>query len=177
MTHACVSKLTIIGSDSGLSSGWRQAIIGNNAELFYLDPLEQTSIKFSIEIHTLSFSRKSIWKCRPENSGHFVNVNSYNLNIKAKQWRMFDRCPTILQEWFVVEQPQFIVGNTQDLVALLFELWDRGLHVSPGRRRDQDFTRFCAECRLIEIFDHSTYLTYTSNIVRIVKLEYLTRKG
>ena len=27
MTHICVSKLTIIASDNGLSPGWRQAII------------------------------------------------------------------------------------------------------------------------------------------------------
>ena len=30
MTHICVTTLTIIGSDNGLSSGWRQAIIWNN---------------------------------------------------------------------------------------------------------------------------------------------------
>ena len=30
--HICVSKLTIIGSDNGLSPGWRQAIIWTNAE-------------------------------------------------------------------------------------------------------------------------------------------------
>ena len=27
VTHKCVSKITIIGSDNGLSPGWRQAII------------------------------------------------------------------------------------------------------------------------------------------------------
>ena len=151
MTHACVSKLTIIDSDSGLSSGWRQAIIGTNAELLLIGPLG-THFNQIFNRNTYTFIlKKSIWKCRLENSGHFVNVNKYNLNIKAKQWCMFDRCPTILQEWFAAQQPQFIVGNTQDLVSLLFELWDKGLHVSPGRMRDQDFTRFCAGCRLIEV--------------------------
>ena len=31
MTHICVSKVTIIGSDNGLSPGWRQTIIWTNA--------------------------------------------------------------------------------------------------------------------------------------------------
>ena len=41
-THTCVSKLTIIASDNGLSPGWRQAIIWNNAGIFS----KQTSVKF-----------------------------------------------------------------------------------------------------------------------------------
>ena len=44
VTHICVSKLTIIGSDDGLSSGQRQAIIWTNARIFF-EPLEQTSVK------------------------------------------------------------------------------------------------------------------------------------
>ena len=41
--HICVSKLTIIGSENGLSPGRRQAIIWTNAEL---EPKEQYSGKF-----------------------------------------------------------------------------------------------------------------------------------
>ena len=37
--HICVSKLTIIGSDSGLSPGRRQAIIGNNTGILLIGPL------------------------------------------------------------------------------------------------------------------------------------------
>ena len=33
MTHICVSKLNIIGSDNGLSPGLRQAIIWTNADI------------------------------------------------------------------------------------------------------------------------------------------------
>ena len=35
MTHICIGKLTIIGSDTGLSPGRRQAIIWTNAGIFY----------------------------------------------------------------------------------------------------------------------------------------------
>ena len=39
MTHICVRKLTIIGSDNGLSFGRRQAIICTNAEILLIGPL------------------------------------------------------------------------------------------------------------------------------------------
>ena len=42
MPHICVSNLTIIGSDNGLSPGRRQAIIWNYAEMFLIE----TSVKF-----------------------------------------------------------------------------------------------------------------------------------
>ena len=39
VTHICVSKLTIIGSDNGLSPGRRQAIISTNAEILLVRTL------------------------------------------------------------------------------------------------------------------------------------------
>ena len=39
MTHICVAKLTIIGSDNGLLAGRRQAIIWTNAGLLSNGPL------------------------------------------------------------------------------------------------------------------------------------------
>ena len=39
VTHICVSKLIIIGSDNGLSPGLRQAIIWNNAGILLIGPL------------------------------------------------------------------------------------------------------------------------------------------
>ena len=39
VTHICVGKLTIIGSDNGLSPGRRQAIIWTNAGLLSIGPL------------------------------------------------------------------------------------------------------------------------------------------
>ena len=39
MTHICVSKLTIIGSDNGLSPGRRQAIIWTNAGILLIRTL------------------------------------------------------------------------------------------------------------------------------------------
>ena len=39
MTHVCVSKLTIIGSDNALSPGRRQAIIWTNTGILLIGPL------------------------------------------------------------------------------------------------------------------------------------------
>ena len=39
VTHICVSELTIIGSDNGLSPGRRQAIIWNNVGILLIGPL------------------------------------------------------------------------------------------------------------------------------------------
>ena len=57
MTHICVSKLTIIGSDNGLSPNRRQAIIWTNAGLLLIGPLGTNFIEILIEILTFSFKK------------------------------------------------------------------------------------------------------------------------
>ena len=53
MTHICVSKLAIIGSDNGLSPGRRQAVICTNAGMLLIGPL---GTNFS-EIQTFSLKK------------------------------------------------------------------------------------------------------------------------
>ena len=55
VTHACVNKLTIIGSDNGLSPGRRQAIIWTNAGIWSIRTLGATFSEILREIHTFSF--------------------------------------------------------------------------------------------------------------------------
>ena len=50
MTHICVGKLTIIGSDNGLSPGRCQAIIWTNAEILLIGPLGTKFSEMLIEI-------------------------------------------------------------------------------------------------------------------------------
>ena len=57
MTHICVSKLTIIGSDNGLSPGRRQAIIWTNAGILLIGPLGTNFSEIYIEILTFSFKK------------------------------------------------------------------------------------------------------------------------
>ena len=51
----CVSKLTIIGSDNGLSPGRRQAIIWTNAGILLIGPLRTIFSEIFIKIHAFSF--------------------------------------------------------------------------------------------------------------------------
>ena len=53
----CVSKLTIIGSDNGLSPDRRQAIIWTNAGLLLIVPLGTNFSEILIEILTFSFKK------------------------------------------------------------------------------------------------------------------------
>ena len=57
VTHICVSKLTIIGSDNGLSPGRRQAIIWTNAGILLIRALGTNFSEMLIEILTFSFMK------------------------------------------------------------------------------------------------------------------------
>ena len=56
-THVCVSKLTTIASDNGLSPGRRQAIIWNNAGILSIGLLGTNFSDILIEILTYSFKK------------------------------------------------------------------------------------------------------------------------
>ena len=57
MTHICISKLTIIASDNGLSPGRRQAIIWTNAGILLIGTLGTNFNEILIEILTFSFTK------------------------------------------------------------------------------------------------------------------------
>ena len=72
VTHKCVSKLTLIGSDNGLAPGRHQPIIWTNASILLTGPLEQTLMKFQSNFINLQ-SIKCISKSRLEHGGHLVS--------------------------------------------------------------------------------------------------------
>ena len=57
VTHRCVSRLTTIGSDNGLSPGWRQAIIWTSVGILLIGPLGTNFNEIVIQIHTSSFNK------------------------------------------------------------------------------------------------------------------------
>ena len=57
MTHICISKRTIIGSDNGLSHGWRQAINWTNAGILWIRTLGTIFSDILIKIHKFSFKK------------------------------------------------------------------------------------------------------------------------
>ena len=69
MTHKCVSKLTIIGSDNGLTPHRCKAIIRTNAGILLTGPLGTNFSEILIKIHIFQFKaihlKMSSAKCRP----------------------------------------------------------------------------------------------------------------
>ena len=57
VTHICISKLSIIGSDNGLSPGRRQAIIWTNARILLIVPLGINFSEILITIYIFSVKK------------------------------------------------------------------------------------------------------------------------
>ena len=70
VTHICVGKLTIIGSDNGLAPERRQAIIWTNAGILLIGPLGTNFSEILIEIQTFSFKK-------------------IHLKMSSAKWRLF----------------------------------------------------------------------------------------
>ena len=68
-THIWVGKLTIIGSDNGLSPGRRQAIIWTNAGILFIGPLGTNFSEILLKIHIHS---------------HFIQENAFENVV----WKM-----------------------------------------------------------------------------------------
>ena len=94
VTHICVSKLTIIGSDNGLSPGRHQTIIWTNAGILLIGSLGTNFSEILIAILTFSF--KCIWKCCLQNGGHFVSASMCWWNIKSQQWEQLEMDDLVL---------------------------------------------------------------------------------
>ena len=61
VTHICISKLTIIGSDNGVLNGWHLAIIWTNTGIFLMGTLGTNFSEILSEIDTFSL-KKCNWK-------------------------------------------------------------------------------------------------------------------
>ena len=87
--HTCVSKLTIIGSDNGLSHGQRQAIIWTNARILLIGPLGTKFNEISITIHAFSFKKINLKMSPGKRLPFCLGLNE----LRNTQWW---RCLTFL---------------------------------------------------------------------------------
>ena len=94
VTHICFRKLTIIGSDNGLSPGRRPAIIWTNTEYCQLDPWEQTSVKFSVKF--IYFH----WENAFENVVHKWRPFCFGLNVLSNMGLMMMMMMTMKMRWW-----------------------------------------------------------------------------
>ena len=86
VTHICVSDVTIIGLDNGLSPGRRPAIIWTNAGILLIGPLGINLGEILIEIHNFSFTeihlKMSSAKCRLFRLGRHVLSEAHTLHLR-----------------------------------------------------------------------------------------------
>ena len=73
--HICISKLTIIGSDNGLSPGWRQAIIWTNGGISFIRPLGTNFSEILIGVQTFSFKKTELKMSSDKWSSFCLSLN------------------------------------------------------------------------------------------------------
>ena len=118
VTHICVSKLTIIGSDNGLSPGRRQAIIWTNVGMLLIRPLATNFSENLIRIQTFPFKKM-------------------HLKVLSEIWRPFclglnvlKFVPECLIEWVTIDSGDGLVSNRHQSIT-----WtnDYSVHLSITR--------------------------------------------
>ena len=120
--HICVSKLTIIGSDNGLSPGRRQAIISTNAGILLTGSLRTNFSEILIGILTFSFTKMhlkiSSAKWRPFYLG--LNVLTYFLPSHA-WWCHITIIKQLVNSWLAMWH-KALVHTSADNWGLLKKL-------------------------------------------------------
>ena len=104
VTHLCVSKLTSIASDNGLSPGRRQAIIWTNAGILLIGPLETNFSEILSEIHTFSFKKM-------------------RFKMSSGKWRPFCLGLNVLNKISLKYVPLGLIDNMAALVQIMAWCW------------------------------------------------------
>ena len=118
VTHICVSKLTIIGSDNGLLPGRRQAIIRTNAGILFIEPLGTNFSEILIEIRTFSFKKMC-------------------LKVSSAKRRPFCLGLNVLSVLFIFNKGNPSQRTTEMVSAVchtLYQIWHRPTTSWPRRR-------------------------------------------
>ena len=133
MKHICVSKLTFIVSDNGLSTGRCQAITWTNAGILLIGPLGTNFNEILIEIYTFSFKKinlkMSSGKCRPFCLGLNVlilmspKIHALLTRVQILKWTKFLNLTMLLSHIPCVHSCSewHIVGYG---TSALWDLWD-----------------------------------------------------
>ena len=102
VTHICVSDLTIIDSDNGLSPGRRQAIIRTNARILLKRPLGTNFGEILIEILLFSFMKMRLKVSSAKRRPFCRDLNVLNKQSFSKllnKNKMLVTCDTMILMW------------------------------------------------------------------------------
>ena len=118
VTHICVSKLTIIGSNNGLAPIRRQAIIWTNAGILLIGPFGTNFSEILIKIPTFSFKKMhlkmSSGKWRPSCLG----LNVFMAVLCGTQMQKISGCCT----WFTLSM--FCCNLIQCIIRIMHVVRD-----------------------------------------------------
>ena len=95
VTHICIGKLTIIGSDNGLSPGRRQAIIWTNAGVLLIGPLGRKFSEILIGIQTSSLKKMHLKMSSAKWPPFYLGLNVLTLMLRSEHSRSIRSVP-----WF-----------------------------------------------------------------------------
>ena len=98
--YICVSKLTIIGSDNGLSPDRRQAIIWTNAGILLTGPLGTNFSEILIEILTFSFKKMRLKVLSAKRRPFCLSLNV--LTYQQPRQRPQDVFPISIEAWCII---------------------------------------------------------------------------
>ena len=85
LTHWGVGSLTTIGSDNGLSPGWRQAIIWANAGMLLIGPLWTNFSEILIKNPAFSFKKMHLKVSSTKRRSFCLGLNVLTLLITVEQ--------------------------------------------------------------------------------------------
>ena len=88
VTHICVSDLTSIGSDNGLSPDRRQAIIRTNAGILLIGPSGTNFNEILIKIHIFSFKKMSLKTSSAKRRPFCLDLNVLNKDSSLISYAM-----------------------------------------------------------------------------------------
>ena len=87
MTHICVSELSIIGSDNGLSPGRRQAIIWTNGGILLIRTSGTNFSEILSQVHTFSLKQMPLNMLSGKWPPFCLGLNVFLATARSKIWR------------------------------------------------------------------------------------------
>ena len=136
-SYICVSKLTVTGSDDGLSPGQCQAIIWTNTGILLIAPLGTNFSEIWIKIQTFLIRKKYIWKYHQWNGSHFVQGRWVKTNSACRYDDSF--LPTQTYHWLIRSSFHHVSWVLPSMLKFLFGQMGNPLSIKylPGDRFTQ----------------------------------------
>ena len=130
MTYICISNVTIIGSDNGLSSCRCQAIIWTNAGILSIGPLRTNFNEILIEIHTFSLKKMHLkmlsgnWQPFCLGLNELIPTMNFKYSCLYQIWMWATYISMIKAMW---EIEWYLHGTSTNRVCTKLTQWPMGM--------------------------------------------------